>query len=66
MFVGNIISCRPRTLASMKIRDIPTFQLRQILRETERLAGSDSVEVRILRRELARRKLEKAEGRHAR
>lgn len=50
----------------MKIRDIPTFQLRQILRETERLAGSDSVEVRILRRELARRKLEKAEGRHAR
>jgi len=43
----------------MKITDISTVKLQRIIRDTERLAGPDSVEVRILRRELLRRRLRK-------
>ncbi len=39
----------------MKLTEIPTADLRRILRATERAAGPDSVEARILRRELAKR-----------
>ena len=39
----------------MKIQDIPTPELRHILRVTARDIGADSMEVRILRRELDRR-----------
>lgn len=39
----------------MRLSAIPTRQLRRILRATEREAGPDSLEVRVLRRELVRR-----------
>jgi hypothetical protein len=39
----------------MKLRDVPTTELRRILRATERDAGPDSVEARTLRRELVKR-----------
>ena len=48
--VKNVPSCR------MKLTDISTTKLRRIIRNTERLAGPNSVEVRILRRELERRR----------
>jgi len=40
----------------MKLHEIPTPELRRILRATERDAGADSMEARILRRELVKRK----------
>jgi hypothetical protein len=39
----------------MKLNDIPMPELRRILCATERDAGPDSMEARVLRRELVRR-----------
>lgn len=39
----------------MKLSEIPTFYLRRHLKATEKVGGPNSVEVKILRRELARR-----------
>ena len=39
----------------MKLNKITTPELRRILRATERDAGRDSIEARILRRELVKR-----------
>jgi len=43
----------------MKLDQIPTKELRQLLAATERHAGFGSVEVAILRRELAKRERRK-------
>lgn len=43
-------------IAGMKVKDVPTSQLRRILRATERAVGTDSTEARIIRRELVRRR----------
>ena len=42
-------------LGGMKLQDIPTSELRRVLRATERDAGPDSMEARVLRQELAKR-----------
>jgi hypothetical protein len=42
-------------MGGMKLNDIPTPKLQCILRATEQDAGSDSMEARILRRELTKR-----------
>jgi hypothetical protein len=39
----------------MKLNEVPTAELQRILRATERDAGPDSMEARILRRELVKR-----------
>ena len=38
-------------LLTMKITDVPTYELRRMLTETERTVGSNTTEVRILQRE---------------
>ena len=43
----------------MKLTDVPTPELRRILRATEKAEGPESVEARIFRRELDRRKQER-------
>jgi hypothetical protein len=50
----------------MKLHDIPTTELRRILRATERDAGPGSVEVRVLRRELTRREQQRRQERRKR
>ncbi len=48
----------------MKIKDLSTSRLRRILRATERDVGPESVEARIMRRELTRRSNLSRAGRH--
>ncbi len=45
----------------MKLKKIPTDGLREILRDTERAAGSESQSATIIRRELERREHGKQE-----
>lgn len=44
------------TIAGMKINQLSNRELRRALRATERATGPDSYEVRVFRRELARRR----------
>jgi hypothetical protein len=39
----------------MKLTEVPTAELRRIVAATERVVGPNSAEVRVLKRELARR-----------
>ena len=50
-------------MGGMKLNDIPTPKLRRILRATEQAAGPDSMEVRVLRRELVRREQQTRQAR---
>ena len=45
----------------MKLRDVSTPELRRMIRTTEDFAGPASVSVRVLRRELESRELERRE-----
>ena len=49
----------------MKLHDIPTPELRRVLRATEQDAGSDSMEARMLRRELVKREQRSRQKRRA-
>lgn len=44
-----------RTMVGMRLRDVPTAELRRMIRATEQSVGRDGRTVEILRRELARR-----------
>ena len=64
-FFGNHVAPVFVKLAGMKLSDVPTADLREILRATEAVAGSDAVEVRIFRDELARRECAEPVGHQA-
>lgn len=53
--VGNTLAVSVSTLAAMKLSEVPTVRLLEILRATEAAAGVDSVEAVIIRGELIRR-----------